>query len=73
MKKTVYRKATVYIKQDVEYGSEAELEDALKELECRITLDVDSMQDGGCCSEYDYHLGDIDEVDESDFPHWLFK
>lgn len=72
MKKTVYRKATVYIKQDVEYGSEAELEDALKELECRITLDVDSMQDGGC-SEYDYHLGDIDEVDESDFPHWLFK
>ena len=68
MKKTVYRKATVYVKQNVEYGSDAELE----ELECRITLDVDSMQDGGC-SEYDYRLGGIDSVEEADFPYWMFK
>ena len=72
MKKTVYRKATVYVKQDVEYGSEAELEDALEELECRICLDIGAMQDGGC-SIYDYRLGDIDSVEEADFPHWLFE
>lgn len=72
MKKTVYRKATVYVKKDVEYGSEAELEDAMEELECRICLDIGAMQDGGC-STYEYRLGDIDNVDASDFPHWMFK
>ena len=72
MKKTVYRKATVYVKQDVEYGSEAELEDALEELECRICLDIGAMQDGGS-SEYDYSIGSVDSVKKSDFPHWMFK
>ena len=72
MKKTVYRKATVYVKQDVEYGSEDELEDAMEELECRICLDIGAMQDGGS-STYEYRLGDIDEVDEEDVPHWIFE
>ncbi len=72
MKKTVYRKATVYVKQEVKFESQDELEDALKELECRICLDIGAMQDGGS-STYEYRLGGIDNVDESDFPHWMFK
>ena len=72
MRTTVYRKITLYVKQDVEYGSDAELEDALEELECRIYLDIGAMQDGGS-STYEHRLGDIDEVDEEDVPHWIFE
>ena len=72
MKKTVYRKVIIYVKQEVEYGPDAELEDETEELELRIMLNVDSMQDGGC-STYEYRLGDIRGVEEADFPHWMFE
>ena len=72
MRKTIYRSVTVYVKQAIEYESKADLEDKIAELENRICLDIGAMQDGGC-SEYDYHIGSIDSMKKSDFPHWMFK
>ncbi len=72
MKKTIYRSVTVYVKQTIEYESKADLAVKIDELESRICLDIGAMQDGGC-SEYDYRIGGIDDVDEADFPHWMFE
>ena len=72
MRKTVYRSVNIYVKQDIEYESKADLADKIEELESRICLDIGDMQHGGC-SEYDYHIGSIDSVKKSDFPHWRFK
>ena len=70
MKKTVYKCVTVYIKQEIEYNTEEELEEKDSELETHIQLDLDNMQDGGS-STYEYRTGFINDTDEETFKEIL--
>lgn len=53
MKKTVYKKVIVFVKQKIEYKDDEDLYEKSSYMEADINIDLDNMQEGGG-SEYDY-------------------
>lgn len=71
MKEIIYRRATVYIRQEIQYQTEEERDEKIADIEGQASLDLSNIQDGGC-SEYEYRFDGFDEARE-DFPHWMFE
>ncbi len=68
--KTVYRKAVVYVRAEIEFTSEEDLAEKIAEFETNVCLDLDNAHSG----YFDYELSydGLSEVDEDDVPAWLF-
>ena len=71
MKKTVLKKVTIFFKDTIEYNSDEEFEQKNDDLETFIQLDIDNIQQSN--TDYEFNYIAIEDVDEEDFPFWLFN
>ena len=71
MKKTVLKKVTIYFKDYIDYNSDEEFEQKNDDLETAIQLDIDNMQQSD--TDYNFNYIAIEDVEENDFPFWLFN
>ena len=71
MKKTVFKKVTIYFRDTIEYNTDEEFEQKNDDFETSIQLDIDTMQQGG--TDYDFNYIAVENVEEEDFPFWLFN
>ena len=69
--KTVYLKATVYFRAEIEYSDEKDLQEKISEFETEARLDLNNVNSG----IYDYMLADdgLEEVIAGEIPEWLFE
>ena len=65
MKKTVLKKVTIYFRDTIEYNTDEEFEQKNDDFETSIQLDIDTMQ------QVNYIA--VENVEEEDFPFWLFN
>lgn len=67
--KTVYRKAVVYVRAEIEFTSEEDLAEKIAEFETNVCLDLDNAPSG----YFDYELSydGFSEVEEDDVPDWF--
>ena len=70
-KKTVLKKITIYFRDSIEYDTDEEFEHKNDDLESSIQLDIDNMQQGN--TDYEFNYIAIEDVEEKDFPFWLFN
>ncbi len=68
----VFRKVTVYIRQNLFYASDDDLQEQIDWMEMDIYADINNMQDDGR-SFYEFRCGEVESVDENDFPTELFE
>jgi hypothetical protein len=68
--KTVYRKAVVYVRADIEFTDENELQEKIAEFETNVCLDLDNAPSG--YFDYEFSYDGLNEVDEDDVPDYLF-
>ena len=71
MKKTVLKKVTIYFKDSIDYNSDEEFEQKNDDLETAIQLDIDNMQQSD--TDYAFNYIAVEDVEENDFPFWLFN
>lgn len=64
---TVYKKAVVYFRADIEYDNDADLNNKIEEFESEICLDLDNLHSGNFDYEFSY-----DGVSDDDIPDWFF-
>ncbi len=70
MKETIFRKATIYMRQEIEFSTQEERVQKIDEVESGIYLDLNDLHYGGN-SEYEYRYNGLDEA-KDDFPCWMF-
>ncbi|MBQ4494269.1 MAG: hypothetical protein II968_00725 [Selenomonadaceae bacterium] len=68
--KTVYRKAVVYVRADIEFTDENELAEKIADFETNVCLDLDNAPSG--YFDYEFSYDGLSEVDEDDVPDYLF-
>lgn len=68
--KTVYLKAVVYVRADIEFTDENELQEKIAEFETNVCLDLDNAPSG--YFDYEFSYDGLSEVDEDDVPDYLF-
>ena len=68
--KTVYRKTVVYVRTDIEYTDEADLQNQLEEFENNVSVDLDNAHSGNYYYEFTY--AGLTAITEDDVPNWLF-
>lgn len=67
---TVYKKAVVYFKADIEYSNNKDLQEKLEDFESKLCLDLDNLPSGYC--DYDFRYDGISDISEDDIPDWFF-
>ena len=68
--KTVYRKAVIYVRADIEFHTAEELQDKVDEFETNVCLDWDNAHGG--YFDYEFSYDGLNKVDADDVPAWLF-
>ena len=68
--KTVYRKAVVYFRADINFTNENDLQDKVDEFETNVCLDLDNAPGG--YFDYEFRYDGLSEVDEDEVPDRLF-
>lgn len=68
--KTVYRKTVVYVRADIEYTDEADLQTQLEEFENNVSVDLDNAHGGNY--DYEFTYDGFTDINEDDVPDWLF-
>ena len=68
--KTVYRKAVVYFRADINFTNENDLQDKVDEFETSVCLDLDNAPGG--YFDYEFRYDGLSEVDEDEVPDRLF-
>ena len=68
--KTVYRKTVVYVRADIEYTDEADLQNQIEEFETNVCLDLDNVPSGNY--DYEYTYDGLTAITEDEVPSWLF-
>jgi len=71
MKKTVLKKVSIFFKDTIVYNSDEEFEQKNDVLETSIQLDIDNIQQGD--TDYDFNYIAVEDIEEEDFPFWLFN
>ena len=71
MKKTVLKKVSIFFKDTIVYNSDEEFEQKNDDLETSIQLDIDNIQQGD--TDYDFNYIAVEDIEEEDFPFWLFN
>lgn len=69
--KTIYRKAVVYVRADIEFTSDEDLAEKIAEFETNVCLDLDNAPSG--YFDYEFSYDGLSGVDEDDVPAWLFE
>lgn len=69
--KTVYRKAVVYFRADINFTNENDLQDKVDEFETNVCLDLDNAPGG--YFDYEFRYDGLIEVDADDVPDRLFN
>ena len=68
--KTVYRKAVIYVRADIEFNTDEELQDKIDEFETNVCLDLDNAPGG--YFDYEFRYDGLTEVDAEEVPDRLF-
>jgi len=68
--KTVYRKAVVYFRADINFTNENDLQDKVDEFETNVCLDLDNAPGG--YFDYEFRYDGLTEVDAEEVPDRLF-
>lgn len=68
--KTVYHKAVVYFRADINFTNENDLQDKVDEFETNVCLDLDNAPGG--YFDYEFRYDGLTEVDADDVPDRLF-
>ena len=68
--KTVYRKAVVYVRADIEYTDETDFQNQLEDFENNVSVDLDNAHSGNYYYEFTY--AGLTAITEDDVPNWLF-
>ena len=67
---TVYKKAVVYFRIDIEYSDDDELQHKIDDFEDELYLDLDNLPSGNF--DYEFSYDGIDDSSENEIPAWLF-
>ena len=67
--KTVYRKAVVYVRTEIEFTDENDLQEKIDEFETNVCLDLDNAPSG--YFDYEFSYDGLSEVDEDAVPDWF--
>ena len=67
---TFYRKTVVYVRADIEYTDETDLQNQIEEFETNVCLDLDNAYSSNY--DYEYTYDGLTAIDEDDIPNWLF-
>lgn len=68
--KTVYRKTVVYVRADIEYTDEADLQNQIEEFETNVSVDLDNAPSGNY--DYEFTYDGLAGINKDDVPDWLF-
>ena len=68
--KTVYRKAVVYFRADINFTTEKEPEEKIADFETNVCLDLDNAHGG--YFDYEFRYDGLTEIDAEDIPDWIF-
>lgn len=68
--KTVFKKAVVYFRADIEYSNDKELQEKIDNFENELCVDLDNLPGGSF--DYDFQYDGVSEVSEDDIPSWIF-
>ena len=69
--KTVYRKAVIYFRADINFTTDEELEDKISDFERNVCLDLDNAHGG--YFDYEFRYDGLTAVDEDDIPDCFFN
>lgn len=68
--KTVYRKAVVYVRADIEFTTDEELQEKIADLESNVCLDLDNAPSG--YFDYEFSYNGLEEIDADEVPDCFF-
>ena len=68
--KTVYRKAVIYVRTEVEFTTNEDLQENIDEFETNVCLDLDNTHGG--YYDYEFRYNGLEEIEEDNVPDWLF-
>ena len=68
--KTVYRKAVIYVRTDINFATDDELVEKIEEFETNVCLDLDNAHSGNF--DYEFSYDGLSEVEAEDVPDYLF-
>lgn len=68
--KSVYRKAIVYVRADIDFTTEEELAEKIADFETNVCLDLDNAHSGNF--DYEFSYDGLSEIEAEDVPVWLF-
>lgn len=68
--KTVYRKAVIYVRADIDYTDEADFQNQLEEFENNVCVDLDNINSGNY--NYEFTYDGLTAINEEEVPCWLF-
>ena len=68
--KTIYRKAVVYVRADIDFTTEEELQEKIADFETNVCLDLDNAHSGNF--DYEFSYDELSEVEAEDIPAYLF-
>ena len=69
--KTVYRKAVIYFRADINFTNENDLQEKIDEFEANVCLDLDNAHGG--YFDYEFRYDGLTAVDEDDIPDYFFN
>lgn len=67
--KSVYRKAVIYVRAEIEFTSDEDLAEKIVEFETNVCLDLDNAPSG--YFDYEFSYDGLSEVDEEDILDWF--
>lgn len=68
--KTVYGKTVVYVRADIEYTDEDDLQKQVEEFETNVCVDLDNAPSGNY--DYEFTYDGLTAINEGEVPDWLF-
>lgn len=66
---TIYKKAVIYFRSDIEYSDYDDLQKKSDEFEAELCLDLDNLHSGNF--DYDFFYDGIFDVSVDDIPDWF--
>ena len=69
-RKTVYRKAVIYVRTDINFTTDDELAAKIDDFETNVCLDLDNAYSG--YFDYEFRYDGLSEVEAEDVTVWLF-
>lgn len=68
--RTIFRKAVVYFRADINFNSDEEFADKIADFESNVCFDLDNAHGG--YFDYEFHYNGLEEIAEAEIPDWIF-